>query len=110
LETTDKDNENCKLVEIGVGTNGRYVTDRGLCEPASTAAVLQSVSDLRLTRHLRADDVDRDEPGSRAKNHLRGGTGPLPSARSTGGMAKAHSWCPIKQKARQRSHLRCRAC
>ena len=48
LEKSDGDNESCKLVEIGDGANGRYVTDRG---PATQLRSRNSPVSLRPPPH-----------------------------------------------------------
>jgi hypothetical protein len=83
LESSDGDNESCKLVEIGDGANGRYAADRGLCNPASTplfsglsppSASQGTCVTLTLTGANLAPDL---------KISFAGGTGPLPSVSST---------------------------
>jgi hypothetical protein len=83
LEQQDNDNESCKLIEIGDGANGRYVTDRGRCvsAPQPTIAsiaprsaqqgtcVAVTITGANLTPELRVS--------------LSGGTGPLPGAKAT---------------------------
>jgi hypothetical protein len=83
LETEEGDNEACRLIELGTGSNGRYVADRGPCAalpvpridstvPASAAqnsCVSMTLYGANLVPELRLSFI--------------GGTGPLPSARNT---------------------------
>jgi hypothetical protein len=83
IETDEGDNESCRRVEIGDGTGGRYVTDRGPCSavpapqiasiyPASAAhnsCVSMTISGAYLVPELQVI--------------FAGGTGPLPKARNT---------------------------
>jgi len=83
LEKSDSDNESCKLVEIGDGANGRYVADRGPCNPPSTP----QFSSLSPTSASQGTCVTMTLTGANLAPELKisfaGGTGPLPSARST---------------------------
>jgi hypothetical protein len=83
LETSDGDNESCKLVEIGDGANGRYVTDRGVCNPASKP----QFSSLSPSSASQGTCVTLTLTGANLAPELKlnfaGGTGPLPSVRST---------------------------
>jgi hypothetical protein len=83
LEASDGDNESCKLVEIGDGANGRYVADRGLCNAAPT----RQITSISPTSASHGTCVAMTFTGSNLAPELRisftGGTGPLPSVRST---------------------------
>jgi hypothetical protein len=84
LETNENDNESCRLLEIGTGTNGRYVADRGPCTTPATPT-LTAISPASV-RH--GTCVDVTVTGSNLVPELRltffGGTGPLPSAKASG--------------------------
>ncbi len=83
LEKDEGDNESCKLLELGTGSNGRYVADRGPCtelpvpriasvSPASAAqntCVAMTIYGANLAPELRVS--------------FTGGTGPLPSVKNT---------------------------
>ena len=82
-EKSDSDNASCKLVEIGDGMNGRYVTDRGPCStppPATISSIIPGSA-----KHGTCVDVTLT--GTNLAPELRvmisGGTGPLPSIKTT---------------------------
>ena len=82
LETTNGDNESCKLVEIGDGSNGRYVADRGPC----VAPPVPGIDSVLPTSARQNSCVNMTIYGVYLVPELRisftGGTGPLPSAKN----------------------------
>jgi len=82
-EQSETDNESCKLIEIGDGLTGRYVTDRGPCQ-APPAPTISSITP-GTAKH--GTCVQVTITGTNLVPELRlfigGGTGPLPSIRST---------------------------
>ena len=82
-EQADDDNESCKAVEIGDGSNGRYVADRGPCAPPPQA----TISSIFPSSARQGTCVSVTVTGANLAPELRlslsGGTGPLPSARAT---------------------------
>jgi hypothetical protein len=82
-EKAEDDNESCKLVEIGDGSNGRYVADRGPCDPSPQPTISSIVP--RSAQH--GTCVSVTVTGANLAPELRlslsGGTGPLPSAKAT---------------------------
>ncbi|HKS58274.1 MAG TPA: lysyl oxidase family protein [Steroidobacteraceae bacterium] len=83
LEKDDSDNESCKLVEIGDGANGRYVADRGLCNPPPQPTITSIAP--RSAQHGTCVNVTITgtnlEPELQVS--LSGGTGPLPGVKTT---------------------------
>jgi hypothetical protein len=83
LETSESDNESCRRVEIGDGSNGRYVADRGSCTTLA-AATIDSISPVSASQN---SCVDMTIYGTSFVPELRisfaGGTGPLPNVRNT---------------------------
>lgn len=77
LEQQDTDNESCKLVEIGDGANGRYVSDRGRCVSAPVA----TLSNITPRATQQGTCVSVTITGANLTPELRisllGGTGPL---------------------------------
>lgn len=83
LEKAENDNESCRLVEIGDGLNGRYVTDRGPCTtpPQSTISSIVPSSARHGTCTLVTVTGANLAPELRLS--LSGGTGPLPTVKAT---------------------------
>jgi hypothetical protein len=83
LEKVDSDNESCRLVEIGDGSNGRYVADRGPC----ATPVRPSISSIVPSSAQQGTCVSVTVTGANLTPELRlslsGGSGPLPDARGT---------------------------
>ena len=81
LETNESDNQSCRRVEIGDGSNGRYVADRG---PCSTPPVprIDSISPAGAKQNTCVNVIIS---GANLVPELRvalsGGTGPLPNIR-----------------------------
>ena len=82
-EQSETDNESCKLIEIGDGLSGRYATDRGPClaPPAPT------ISSIVPGTAKHGTCVQVTVTGTNLVPELRlfigGGTGPMPSIRTT---------------------------
>jgi Lysyl oxidase len=83
LEKSDNDNESCRLVEIGDGLNGRYVADRGPCQTPP----LSSISSIVPGSAKHGTCVNVTVTGSNLipelQLRLSGGTGPLPTIKTT---------------------------
>lgn len=83
IEKDEGDNESCKLIELGTGANGRYAADLGPCAPLPVARV-DSVSPASAAQN---SCVAINVFGANLVPELRlsfsGGTGPVPSAKST---------------------------
>lgn len=83
LETNENDNESCTRVEIGDGSSGRYVADRGPCSPPATPRI-DSISPASAKQNTCVDVVIM---GANLVPELRidfaTGTGPLPNMRNT---------------------------
>jgi hypothetical protein len=82
-EADEGDNESCRRVEIGDGSNGRFVSDRGSCD----AAPARAVASVLPTSIKQGTCVAMTIIGSNLVPEMRisfaGGTGPLPSAKNT---------------------------
>ena len=83
LEKADDDNASCRMLELGDGANGRYVADRGPCEPVPKPAIA-NVSPTSI-RHgtCVAVTITGNSLAPELLLSLSGGTGPLPSVKST---------------------------
>jgi hypothetical protein len=83
LETNDGDNESCRRVEIGDGSNGRYVADRGAC----TDPPAPRVDSMSPSTVVANNCTDVTVYGANLVPELRfvfaTGTGPLPSIKNT---------------------------
>jgi len=81
LELVNSDNESCRQIELGTGSNGRYVSDRGPCE----ALPVGNVSSVAPGSAAQGSCVSMTITGANLVPEQRlsfaGGTGPLPSAR-----------------------------
>jgi hypothetical protein len=82
LEIQDADNESCRHIELGSGSNGRYVADRGPCEapPAGTVSSVTPASAAQNTCVAMTIYGANLVPEHRLS--FTGGTGPLPSAKT----------------------------
>jgi hypothetical protein len=82
-ETVETDNESCRRIEIGDGSSGRYVADRGAC----VTPPAPRVDSIVPTSALQNTCVEMTIYGANVVPELRisfaGGTGPLPNAKST---------------------------
>lgn len=83
LEKADEDNESCKLVEIGDGSNGRYVADRGPCTAPAKPTIASIVPRSAKQGTCVAVTITGANLAPELQLSLAGGTGPLPSAKST---------------------------
>jgi len=81
LETQEADNESCRQIELGSGTNGRYVADRGPCEtpPTGTISSVTPASAAQNTCVPMTIFGANFVPEQRLS--FTGGSGPLPSAK-----------------------------
>jgi len=83
LETNENDNESCTRVEIGDGSSGRYVADRGPCSAPATPRI-DSISPSSAKQNTCVNVV---VTGANLVPELRldfaTGTGPLPNMRNT---------------------------
>lgn len=82
LETLESDNEACRHIELGTGSNGRYVSDRGPCEalPVGTISSVTPASAVQNTCVAMTVYGANLVPEQRLS--FAGGTGPLPSAKT----------------------------
>ena len=83
LEADEGDNESCRRIYIGDGTNGRFVADEGPC----VAPPSRAVASVSPTSIKQGTCVAMTILGSNLVPEMRisfaGGTGPLPSAKDT---------------------------
>ena len=82
LEINESDNESCTRVEIGDGSNGRYVADRGPC----TAPPVPRIDSISPASAAQNTCVNVTISGANLAPELRvalsGGTGPVPNIRN----------------------------
>lgn len=108
-ETVEGDNESCRKVEIGDGSNGRYVTDRGPCNPVMTP----ELASIYPTSASHNTCVSMTLSGAYLVPELQvyfaGGTGPLPKAKNTrtdpGGGFMTTTVCIPKAKGGRKPQL-----
>ena len=82
LETTNGDNESCRKIEIGDGSNGRYVADRGPCAALPTPRV-DSVTPAQAKHNSCVNmTINGANLAPELKINFTGGTGPLPAAKN----------------------------
>ena len=79
-ELADDDNESCVLVEIGDGSNGRYVTNRGLCNAPATAQLFTIQPGSAPHDSCLPVTITGDNLVPEMQVTFSGGTGPLLSA------------------------------
>ena len=83
VEKSDDDNESCRLVEIGDGSNGRYVADRGPCTPPPQPAINSIFPASAKQGTCVAITITGSNLAPELQVFLSGGTGPLPAVKST---------------------------
>jgi hypothetical protein len=79
-EKADDDNESCVLVEIGDGSNGRYVANRGPCVTPPTPEIFAIQPDTAPHNSCLQVIVSGDHLVPEMQLSFAGGTGPLPQA------------------------------
>jgi hypothetical protein len=82
LETQDSDNESCRHIELGSGSNGRYVADRGPCESLPVGTIGSVTPASAAHNSCVAMTVFGTNLVPEQRLSFAGGTGPLPSAKS----------------------------
>lgn len=80
LGEAEDDNESCKLVEVGDGSNGRYVADRGPCVPASQPTITSIVPNSAQDGTCVSVTITGADLSPELRVSFSGGTGPLPRA------------------------------
>jgi hypothetical protein len=83
VEKSDGDNESCRLVEIGDGSNGRYVADRGPCAAPPQPAIYSIFPTSAKQGACVAVTISGANLAPELQLFLSGGTGPLPAVKST---------------------------
>lgn len=82
-ETAEDDNESCVRIEIGDGLNGRYVADRGLCNPPLSPQISGiSPDSARQNSCVSSVTITGDNLVPEMQVVFSGGTGPLPNAKN----------------------------
>ena len=79
-EVADNDNESCVLVEIGDGSNGRFVVNRGLCNTPAPAQLFTIEPSSAPHGTCMPVTITGDNIVPEMKVTFSGGTGPLPTA------------------------------
>jgi hypothetical protein len=82
LETQDSDNESCRHIELGSGSNGRYVADQGPCEAPPTGTVSSVTPASAAQNTCVAMTIFGANLVPEQRLSFAGGTGPLPSAKA----------------------------
>lgn len=81
-ETAEDDNESCELIEIGDGLNGRYVADRGLCNPPPPPQISAMFPGSASQNSCVYITITGDNLVPEMQAVFSGGTGPLPIAKN----------------------------
>jgi hypothetical protein len=82
LETANSDNESCRLIELGTGANGRYVSDRGPCEPLPVGTVSSVAPGSAAQGTCVSMTISGANLVPEQQLSFSGGTGPLPAAKA----------------------------